>query len=211
MPGVEQARSWYDDQDPVHGFNHVLRVLRMAEYIGSQLEADLEILRAAALLHDAAGAHPADPEERQDHEQRSAQFARQVLEAEGWTSDPINAVLHCIRAHRYRGNERPDSLEARILFDADKLDVLGAFGIARTIGFALQAGQPVYATPSEQFLRTGAEEPGEPHSAYHEYLFKLRNVRERLFTDLARTIAEERIGLMDRFFGALAEEDAGHG
>jgi uncharacterized protein len=210
MPSIEQARSWYDDQDLVHGFDHVLRVLRMAEHIGSRLEADLDILRAAALLHDAAGAHPADPEVRQNHEQRSAQFARQVLEGEGWTSDAIEAVLHCIRAHRYRGNEQPESLEARILFDADKLDVLGAFGVARTIGFALQAGQPVYASPSEQFLRTGEEEPGEPHSAYHEYLFKLRNVRQRLFTDLARTIAEERISLMDRFFGALAEEDAGH-
>ncbi len=211
MPSIEEARSWYDDQDPVHGFDHVLRVMRMAEQIGSRLGADLDVLRAAALLHDAAGAHPAEPEMRLDHEQRSARFARQVLEGEGWPSDVIEAVQHCIRAHRYRGDEQPTSLEARILFDADKLDVLGAFGIARTIGFALQAGQPVYVSPSEQFLRTGEGEPGEPHSAYHEYLFKLRNVRQRLFTDLARSIAEERIGLMDRFFGALAAEDAGDG
>ena len=209
MPDIQQARSWYIDQDPVHGFDHVLRVLRMAEHIGSRLEADMEILRAAALLHDAAGAHPGDPGVRKDHEQLSAQFARQVLEGQGWESDAIEAVLHCIRAHRYRGNEAPESLEARILFDADKLDVLGAFGIARTIGFAMQAGQPVYASPSDQFLRTGEAEPGEPHSAYHEYLFKLRNVRKRLFTDIARTIAEERISLMDRFFEALAEEEAG--
>jgi uncharacterized protein len=163
MPSIDQARSWYDEEDPVHGFGHVLRVLRMAEHIGSQLGAQLDILRAAALLHDAASAHPADPEGRVQHEQHSAQFARQVLEVEGWDQEQIHAVQHCIRAHRYRGTEQPQSLEARILFDADKLDVLGAYGIARTIGFALQAGQPVYAPPSEHFLATGEEDQGEPH------------------------------------------------
>ncbi len=209
MPTIDQARAWYDEADPVHGFDHVLRVLRMAEQIGSSLDADLDILRAAALLHDAASAHPADPEGREQHEKRSAQFARQVLEAEGWEQEQINAVLHCIRAHRFRGSEQPQSLEARILFDADKLDVLGAFGIARTIGFAIQAGQPVYASPSEHFRATGEGEQGEPHSAYHEYLFKLRNVRERLHTDPAHEIAEKRIELMDRFFDALAMEETG--
>lgn len=208
MPTIEQARVWYDEADPVHGFDHVLRVLRMAEQIGAQLGADLEVLHAAALLHDAASAHPIDPGGREKHEQHSANFAQQVLGDEGWEQKRINAVLHCIRSHRYRGSEQPETLEARILFDADKLDVLGAFGIARTIGFAIQAGQPVFAAPSEQFMATGDEEPGEPHSAYHEYIFKLRNVRGRLHTAPAQKIADERIQLMDRFFNALAEESA---
>lgn len=58
MPSIEQARAWYDERDPVHGFDHVLRVARLAMALGSELGADQEILRAAALLHDAAGAHP---------------------------------------------------------------------------------------------------------------------------------------------------------
>jgi uncharacterized protein len=209
MPTIDQARAWYDETDPVHGFDHVLRVLKIAEQIGSPLEADLDILRAAVLLHDATSAHPSDPGGREEHEQRSARFARKVLEAEGWEQERIAAVLHCIRAHRFRGSEQPQSLEARILFDADKLDVLGAFGIARTIGYAIQAGQPVYAAPSEKFLATGEKEHTEPHSAYHEYLFKLRNIRDRLHTDLAHAIADKRIKLMDKFFEALADEDAG--
>ena len=106
----------------------------------------------------------------------SAALAAEVLAREGWPLERIEAVMHCIRAHRFRGAERPASLEAQVLFDADKLDVMGAFGAARTIGYAVQAGQPIFAVPSEQFLQTGETEPGEPHSAYHEYLFKLRQV-----------------------------------
>jgi len=144
MPTLEQARGWYDAHDPVHGFEHVRRVLRLAERLGEALGADLEILRAAALLHDAADAHPGEGEGRVSHEQASAEFAGKVLRSEGWEETRIAAVQHCIRAHRFRGGEAPESLEAKILFDADKLDVIGAFGTARTVGYAVQAGQPLY-------------------------------------------------------------------
>lgn len=206
MPSVEQARDWYDARDPVHGFDHVLRVLRLAERLGRELGADLEVLRAAALLHDAEGAHPGEGDARAEHEHRSAEFAGQVLAQEGWPAERIAAVQHCIRAHRFRGSERPATAEARILFDADKLDVMGAFGAARTIGYAVQAGLPVYTEPSEQFLRTGEAAPGEEHSAYHEYLFKLRHVRERLQTDAARTLGERRHAALTAFFEQLAAE-----
>ncbi len=209
MPNIEQARDWYADDDPVHGFDHVLRVLRMAERIGSELGANLKILQAAALLHDASGAHPGEGSSRADHENASAAFALQVLLEEGWDDGEIEAVLHCIRAHRFRGKEAPQSLEAKILFDADKLDVIGAFGTARTIGYAVQAGQPVFAEPSQQFLSSGETSPGEPHSAYHEYLFKLKNIKERLHTGPAMTIAENRDCLLRMFFDQLAAEARG--
>jgi uncharacterized protein len=237
MPTLEQARSWYDPMDPVHGFDHVLRVLALAERLGRELGADLEVLRAAALLHDAAGAAPkghqpgpgAEPAYeagagaapvgdepgglgvggRATHEQRSAEFAREVLLAEGWREERIAAVQHCIRAHRYRNAEEPQSLEAQVLFDADKLDVLGAFGAARTLGYALQAGHPFFAEPSAQFLDSGHPEPGEPHSAYHEYLFKLRHVSGRLHSEPARRLAERRHAVMRAFFEQLAAEARG--
>lgn len=206
MPSIEQARAWYDPHDPVHGFDHVLRVLRLAERLGREEGADLEILRAAALLHDAAGAHPGQGQARAQHEQRSAEFAGEVLAQEGWPAERIAAVQHCVRAHRFRGHNRPETAEARVLFDADKLDVMGAFGAARTIGFAVQAGLPVYSEPSAQFLETGQEAPGEEHSAYHEYLFKLRHVRERLLTEAARRLGEPRHAALTAFFEQLAAE-----
>jgi uncharacterized protein len=186
----------------------------MALRLGRALDADLEILQAAALLHDAAGAVPmigAEAEGRATHEQASAAFARTVLEEGGWEAARIEAVTHCIRAHRYRSAEAPETLEAKILYDADKLDVLGAFGIARTIGYAVQAGQPIYAKPSAQFEATGEAIEGEPHSAYHEYLFKLRHVAGRLHTQEARTVAESRVALLDGFFHGLDREARGEG
>lgn len=208
---IEQARLWYASADPVHDFEHVLRVYRIAEKIALAEGADLEIVHAAALLHDSVGSAPGgDGKERLGHHLTSAQFAGDVLGAEGWQTERIEAVQHCIRAHRYRHQgERPQTLEAKCLYDADKLDVLGAIGAARTIAFAALAGQPSYHEPSDRFLREGKAEPGEPHSSYHEYLFKLRKVKDQLFTPTGKAIAEHRHTFLTEFYAELQAECRG--
>jgi uncharacterized protein len=207
MPTLEQAQSWYA-ADPVHGFDHILRVYQTAERLAQAEGADLEIVRAAALLHDVEESHASG--ERATHHHRSADFAAQVLRGEGWPEDRIAAVQHCIRAHRFRNTgEAPQTMEAKVLFDADKLDVCGAIGVARTLAYALQANAPFYSRPSQIFLTTGKTEPGESHSAYHEYLFKLRHVKDRLFTDSGRALAEGRHRALCAFFEQLADEMEG--
>ncbi|GIV62882.1 MAG: HD domain-containing protein [Chloroflexota bacterium] len=206
---LETARSWYPANDPVHGFDHIERVYRMAERLAQAEGADVEIVRAAALLHDIEGSHPAQ-NNRTDHHHQSADIAAEILRKEGWTEERIAAVQHCIRAHRYRDQrEPPATLEAKVLFDADKLDVLGAIGVVRVLGYALQSGQPAYAPPSARFLQTGEKESGEPHSAYHEFLFKLRRVKDRLFTPAARRIAEGRHAFLEAYFTRLMSEIQG--
>ena len=211
MPSVEQAQSWYLDDDPVHDFDHVMRVYRIAEKLALAEGADLEIIRAAALLHDSVGSAPGNPgEARAEHHILSAIFTRQVLTEEGWAEERIQAVEHCIRAHRFRNKgEKPQTIEAQVLFDADKLDVLGAIGAARTIAYAALDGQPSYAEPSQQFLETGVKQPGEPHSSYHEYLFKLRRVKELLFTHTGKQIAEQRDAFLRAFYEQLQAECRG--
>jgi uncharacterized protein len=211
MPTIEQARAWYTQADPVHDFDHVLRVYRMAERLAAAEGADLEIVRAAALLHDAEGSAPGGAAgERASHHQASAAFAAVVLAEEGWPQERIAAVQHCIRAHRFRGNaESPQSLEAKVIFDADKLDVLGAIGAARTIAYAVLDGQPVYAEPSAQFLKSFQKEAGEAHSAYHEFLFKLSKVKARMFTPTGRALAEARHAYLLGFFEQLQAERRG--
>jgi len=205
---IDTARSWYSDNDPVHGFDHVIRVYRIADCLAQSEGADVEIVRAAALLHDVEGSATAGGDEgRVNHHHASAKFAREVLQAEGWSEERIAAVQHCIRAHRFRDNsEQPQTLEAKILFDADKLDVLGAIGIVRTIAFDVVVGQPIYAEPSQRFLQTGEKEAGEPHSSFHEYIFKLSKIKDRLFTDKARALAEDRHRFMQEFFDRLIDE-----
>ena len=209
MPTLQQARAWYAASDPIHDFDHILRVYHMAERLGQIEGADLEILHAAVLLHDAEGTTPGGTG-RTSHHQRSAEFAASVLENEGWLPERIAAVQHCIRAHRFRGDgEIPQTIEAKVLFDSDKLDVLGAIGAARTIGYAALSGLPAYAQPSPKFLASGQLEAGEPHSAYHEYLFKLCKVKGRMFTASARAIAEERERYLSEFFERMIREYAG--
>lgn len=209
MPTMEQARTWYAEVDAVHDFSHIERVYRMAERLAHSEGADMEIVHAAALLHDARGTMPGSGE-RAEHHLASAAFAAEVLQAEDWPPERIAAVQHCIRAHRFRDErERPETVEAKVLFDADKLDVLGAVGVMRTIGYAVLAGEPIYVQPSQLFLTTGQKEPREPHSAYHEYLFKLCKIKDVLFTDAARAVAEERDAYLAGFFERLAAESRG--
>jgi uncharacterized protein len=206
MPTLDQARAWYAGADPVHDYDHILRVYRMAERLAMAEGADLDIVRAAAILHDAEGTTPG-ASERATHHFSSAEFAANVLQAEGWPAERIAAVQHCIRAHRFRDNrEPPATIEAKVIFDADKLDVLGAIGACRTAAYAALDGQPFFAEPSAQFLATGEKEPGEPHSSYHEYLFKLRKIKDRLFTPTARALAEERHAYLHAFFDRLQSE-----
>ena len=208
---LDEAKQWYADADPVHDFDHVLRVYRIAERLARAEGGDLEIVRAAALLHDSSGSSPGNVDgHRAEHHIASADFAGEILMAKNCPEAFITAVQHCIRSHRYRGNEnQPQTLEAQILFDADKLDVLGAVGAARTIAYAVLDGQPVYAEPSDLFLSEGKLTPEEPHSAYHEFLFKLRNVQERLFTTSGKALAADRHQYLVGFFAQLQAEVRG--
>ncbi len=209
MLTLENARAWYHEGDVIHDFSHIERVYALARNITIAEGADWEIVSAAALLHDSRGSESGGPG-REKHHLASAKFAAQVLTAEGWDKERIAAVQHCIRAHRFRsGGEKPETLEAQIMFDADKLDVIGAIGVARTIGYAAIINQPFYEEPSDQFRLTGEHAPGEKHSAYHEYLFKLTKIKDLLFTASAKKIAEERDRYIREYFDRLRREIAG--
>ncbi len=204
MWNLETLQRWYDPDDPVHGIDHIQRVVALAEVIAVAEGADLEIVRAAAALHDAVDLQKKAPNPRQDHQLVAAELAGEVLRQAGWSQSRIHAVQHCIRAHRFRSSqEAPQTIEAKVLFDADKLDAIGAIGAARAIARAVQKGQPFYTPPSSLFLEHGVLEKQEAHSAYHEYWFKLRHLKDRLFTETARQLALERQAIMVAFFEAL--------
>jgi uncharacterized protein len=202
---LEQARGWYHEDDAVHGYGHICRVYALCQQIGKAEGVDMDILLTAALLHDAQGSHPGE-NSRDDHHERSAQFAGELLAQMGWLSVRIEAVQHCIRAHRFRNDQAPVSLEAQVLFDADKLDVIGAIGVVRALAYAFQDNQPAFSEPSARFLLTQEKEAGEAHSAYHEYLYKLKHISAILKTATARRIAVRRQEFLNRFFEELAAE-----
>lgn len=203
----EIAMEWYANADPVHNFDHIMRVYRMAIRVGAAENADLTIIKAAALLHDAGGNDLKDAAARKQHHLHAADIAGKIMPGYGYTSEQIEQVQHCIRAHRFRGNaEKPETIEAKTVFDADKLDSIGAIGIARVHAFAALAEKPFYFPPSAQFLDGQGTVENEPHSAYHEYLFKLSKIKDRLFTVAGKKIAEDRHNYMVAYFDRLVSE-----
>jgi len=205
MPTIDDARSWYITDDPVHGFDHILRVYRLAERIAEVEGAEVEIVRAAALLHDAEG--PKTGLLRQNHQEGSARFAEEILQNEGWSTKRIREVKHCIQAHRFRDQTtQPQTIEAKVLFDADKIDALGAVGAIRAIAYAVLAGQNIFAEVSQKFLTSGIKENGEAHTPYHEFLFKLQKLKDRMYTEYGRELAQERHDFLEVFFNQLQNE-----
>jgi uncharacterized protein len=200
--GIEEVRQYYSDSDAAHDFDHVLRVLTLAERIGQAEGAAMEIVRTATLLHDVARAE----EERTGtcHAKAGAERARQILA--GHPADKVEAVAQAIASHRFRDEVVPETLEAKVLYDADKLDAIGAIGIARAYALAGRLGQHLWVeTPTGSL----AESQSPDYTPIHEFIFKLSRLKEALFTATARQIAEERHHYMVEFFARLEEEVQG--
>lgn len=199
MMTIEEARRFYLENDTAHDFDHVLRVLALAERIGQAEGADLEIVRAAALLHDVGGQH------RSCHAWAGAQQAREILQ--GHPPEKVEAVAHAIATHSFREKSIPQTLEAQILYDADKLDAIGAIGVARAYAVSGQTGQRLWGPMPADYR---GEAQGTPeHTAVHEFVFKLSRLKDTLFTSTAKAIAEERHRYMVEFFARLEREVKG--
>jgi uncharacterized protein len=204
MISIEEARQHYQGADAIHDFDHVLRVLALAERLARAEGADLEIVRAAALLHDVARVQEAD-RLTHDHAQAGAEIARHLLA--GQPPDKVEAVAQAIAAHRFRGGPAPETPEARVLHDADKLDAIGAIGVARAFAYGGHEGQRLWAE-----VPPGYEENHDTrheHTPVHEFHFKLSKIKERLLTESARQLADERHAFMLAFYERLELEVRG--
>ena len=144
----EAARALYAAGDAAHDFDHVERVTRLAEGLAAVEGADGEIVRLAALLHDAPVAADDSHAMRRDHHLAAADFAGDFLRTSGLAADRVAAVVHCIESHRFRDQTRqPQTLEAQCLYDADKLDSMGAIGVARAFAYAGAHGTRLWHEP----------------------------------------------------------------
>ena len=168
-----------------HGFDHTARVVRLCEVIGASEGADMAVLIPAALFHDIA--RPLEEETGVPHEEEGARMAETLLRSIHYPEDRVVGIVHAIRAHRYSAGIAPGTLEARVLVDADNLDAMGAVGIARTF---LQAG----------------ERGGGILDATDHIREKLLNLKSRMYTERARSIAGERHAFLTTFLEALDGE-----
>lgn len=191
-------------EDSAHDREHIRRVVHMAMVIArEEPETDYDVLLAACLLHDIGRKEQfADPS--QDHALAGGKKAWTFLREQGFDADFAGKVRSCIETHRFRREAPPQSLEAKILFDADKLDVAGAMGIARSLLYQGQLGLPLYRRdPAGRLLPGDAEEEA---SFFREYHFKLEKLYDGFYTRKGRELAQSRRQAAVQFYEALREE-----
>ncbi len=204
-----EARALYRTDDATHDFDHVLRVAKMALRIAQFEHADEEIVWLAALLHDLPVSHDTDEDARVGHHLRAAEAARSLLIERGMEIERVELVTHAIRTHRFRDQSiPPTTLEAKILFDADKLDSMGAIGIARAYAWAGAHANRLWTTRVLDIARDSTPPEGNDYTPSHEYVYKLNRLMAVLHTNGARSIGRERHEFMETFFFHLDREMA---
>jgi len=193
---IEEYSKEQMDKLGLYGWPHVQRVLRLclklAEFEGG--DVDLEVLKAAALLHDIAK-HIQRSNPGIDHGAAGAEMAEAFLRKCGFPKTKIDAVCHAIRAHTHV--EEPASIEAKILHDADFLDKLGAVGIATIFVKACLTNQTI-----EAVLENFYAEEQESYVIKHIRWIK----KPHLYTETAKIIAEKRNKIAFTFFNQLRKE-----
>lgn len=194
-------------EDSAHDGEHIYRVLRAALSIAkAHPEADIDVLVAACLLHDIGRkAQFQDPSV--SHAEAGADMAYAHLVEIGWGGARARLVSDAVRAHRFRGPHKPETIEAMILYDADKLDVTGAMGVARTLLYQGAVGEPLYRVDGRGEPMDGHEdEPG----FMNEYMFKLSRLYDGFYTPEAAKMARPGAAAARDFYESLLSEARGH-
>jgi uncharacterized protein len=189
-----------------HDLEHTQRVLKLALHIGKKEKADLKIIRLAAMLHDVARRDEDKSGGRVDHAALGAKIAAGMLKKAGLNPEKTSAVCHCIETHRFRGVIKPRTKEAKCLFDADKLDSIGAVGIGRAFLFAGEVGAKLH---NKGVDISGTRPYTEEDTAYREFMVKLRHVKGRMLTKEGKKLAKQRHSYMKDFFKRLDLETGG--
>ena len=199
--------------DAAHDFDHLVRVMALADTIAEREGGDLPTIWAAVALHDSG--QPRELRQGGDHALIGAALAAQLLRDTTFPQAVIPAVQQAIREHRMTGGIAPQTLEGRILYDADKIDSLGAIGIGRLYMITGRYNQKVYSPVPPEI-----EVPVDPalvrqlrrrpdYSPSIEFQLNFANLPDRMTTPTGRELARERFVFMEEFFARLKKEIEG--
>ncbi|HWJ02238.1 MAG TPA: HD domain-containing protein [Verrucomicrobiae bacterium] len=185
----EAVRSFYARKDPGHDCSHAMRVRNTAIYLADKEGGDRTVVELAALLHDIGKETTLE----KSHAGSSASLAVTILQKYNYPGDIVEKVKHCVLAHTLE--IEPQTLEAKIVFDADKLDFCGAMGLARLFSISGSEGKLIYSLPGVN--DSSAEEVFET---------KLRFFPERLYTATAKEILADHHQFALEFWRRLRQQ-----
>ena len=200
---VRQALSAHPE---CHGWDHTLRVWRNAVELSMAESADAAVVEYAALLHDVGRTAEFADSGESCHAEVGAAMVPGLLAGIGVSDTTfVQHVTECVRTHRFRARfgQVPASIEAKVVYDADKLDSMGAIGVGRAFHFAGRIGARVHNSKEEAL---GSASYSVEDSAYREYLVKLQAIQGKLLTSAGRRLGSRRHNFMAAFFAELIDE-----
>lgn len=205
-----------EERDSAHNIDHVMRVYTVANKLMEWENVDKEVVEVAILLHDIwQKKENADPSWKTDHAIEWAKMAEQFLRELNYPEDKITHIKDCIISHRYRTNEVPKTLEAKIVFDADKLESVWAIGIARAFAWIGKHNSPIYKKVesldeyTKENLWWSAKwiiKDKSKHSVQINRDLKEKYILDYLYTDKAKEIAKKRKKFYEDFLAQLEKE-----
>lgn len=201
-----------------HQMDHVMRVYNLSLTLAKGKNLNLNVLRASALLHDIGRIkEDEDPSGETDHAILGAEMAKPTLEKLNFKENEIRHIQECITSHRSRTEKIPKTVEAKILFDADKLDALGTIGIARGFMWVGKNKAKLYSKPPiKQYIKEnlGGKKNGRikdktKHSVQIEFETKSKFILDKLHTKKAKKIGKKRLKEFSNFIKKLEKEIKG--
>lgn len=188
--------------DPAHGMDHVWRVVANARQLAEAEGARLEVVLPAAWLHDCVVV-PKDAKERSTASARAAETAREWLQRAVYDLAPLDEIEHAIAAHSFSAGIPPRTIEAKVVQDADRLDSLGAIGIARCLMLGGSLDRPLYETEDPFCER---RDPDDSIATIDHFYSKLLRLGDGMQTDSGRQEAAKRTEFMLEYLQKLALE-----
>jgi len=195
------AQSYFINASGCHDWTHIDRVYNLAIKIAPEEKANVDIVKIAAYLHDIGRKEEMESKGSFCHAERGSELAGEILSKLNLDKDIIDNVKHCILSHRSNDKYRPETIEAKVLFDADKLDSIGAVGIARDFLFAGFLGSCLYTGNEKETMKDPKKYSyTKEDTAVLEYYYKLSKVKSEIMTKTGKKIAKERHEYMADFF-----------
>jgi uncharacterized protein len=191
-----------DEADSSHGLDHIKRVVASAKHVAVAEDARLEIVVPAAWLHDCVTVEKDSPD-RAKASTLAAERAREYLEELGYPEELLGEIYHCVQAHSFSACVMPESLEAKVVQDADRLDALGAIGVARSFTVGGRLGLPICAD-IDPFCRD--RPPDDSQATLDHFFAKLLTLPETMQTAAGRLEAERRVSFLRSFLEQLESE-----
>ncbi|QDK39684.1 hydrolase [Bdellovibrio sp. NC01] len=197
-----KARVIYPHSDPSHDYLHIIRVVNTAKKLCDAEKANWEVVMPAAFFHDFVNVPKNDP--RRAYASRiSAEAALEYLKSVGYPETHFEDIRHAIEAHSFSANIKPESLEAQIVQDADRLDSLGAIGIARCFATSTLMSRPFY---SEEDPWAEKRDLDDKNYGIDHFYIKLFKLVDKLNTETAKKEGQHRVAFIKEYLEQIKRE-----